>query len=295
MTTLNRRAFLSWVLAAVFVPGLATAGEKKLEAGDLIAIQEGGLPVILSAPHGGQGEIPGVVARKGEGLQKGASGFRTERDVNTDLLAFELASELERKLGKKPYFVVAKFHRRYIDANRPADIAVEDPKARQVYDVYHQTLKQFCGEVQKVFGHGLVLDIHGQSSARDTVFRGTQNGKTDRALVQRVGDKAHAGPESFCGLLASHGMTVKPTDTSRETAGFTGGYIVQTCGSHEGIGAIQLEFGSDLRTKAILKTTAAKAADAITTFVKLYFSESRRRNAERIQSFSRTTASIRLA
>lgn len=270
MINLNRRAFLARALAAACLPGLADAAEKKSAASDFIVIQEGKLPVILSAPHGGQMEIPGVAPRKGEGLQKGASGFRTERDVNTELLAFEVAAALEKKLGKKPYFVVAKFHRRYIDANRPTDIAVEDPKAKEVYDAYHATLAKFCEEVRRAFGHGLALDIHGQSSAKDTVFRGTQNGKTARALVERFGEKVHAGPESFCGLLAAQGFTVKPTDTSRETAGFTGGYITQTCGAREGIGAIQLEFGSDLRKKEVLKTTAAKVADAVVAFIKLY-------------------------
>lgn len=260
-------------MAAISLATGAGAEQKKSAPAGFIAIQEGQLPVILSAPHGGQGEIPGVSARQGDGLQKGASGFRTERDVNTEQLALAVASALETKLGKKPYYVVAKFHRKFIDPNRPADIAVEDPKARQVYDAYHQTLARFCGEVQKAFGHGLVLDIHGQGTARDTVFRGTQNGKTDRALVQQFGEKVHAGPESFCGLLAARGLTVQPTDTSRETAGFTGGYITQTCGAREGIGAIQLEFGSDLRKKENLKTTAAKVADAIAAFAKLYLSD----------------------
>ncbi len=253
----------------VLIAWVAAAATAAAAADDFIAIQEGNLPVILSAPHGGQSGIPGVAPRKGDGLQKGAGGFRTERDVNTDLLAFEVASALDKKLGKKPYVVVAKFHRRYLDANRPANIAVEDPKAKQLYDAYHATLAKFCDEVRRMFGHGLVLDIHGQSAAKDTVFRGTQNGRTDRALVQRFGEKVHAGPESFCGLLAAQGLTVKPTDTSRETAGFTGGHIVQSCGAREGIGAIQLEFGSNLRKKETLQTTAVKVAETIAAFIKL--------------------------
>jgi len=237
---------------------------------EFVAIQAGQLPIILSAPHGGQAEIPGVPPRKGAGIKKGASGFRTERDVNADQLAVEVASALETKMGKKPYYVVAKFHRRFADANRPANIAYEDPKAGQIYDAYHQALARFCDAIHKNFGYGLVLDFHGQSSVRDTVFRGTQNGTTDHALVQRFGEKVHVGPNSFCGLLTTQGITVKPTDASRETAGFTGGYIVQTCGAREGIGAIQLEFGFDLRKKENLKTTAAKVADAIAAFAKLY-------------------------
>jgi N-formylglutamate amidohydrolase len=246
------------------------AAEKEFSPESLLTVQEGALPVILSAPHGGQAEVPGELPRQGVGLEKGARGFRIERDVNTEHLALEVAAALEKKLGKKPYYVVAKFQRKFADANRPASIAYEHPKAGRAYDAYHDALARFCKAVRQSFGCGLLVDIHGQSSARDTVFRGTQNGKTDRALVERFGAKAHAGPESFCGLLAAQGFTVVPTDTSRETGGFTGGYIVQTCGEREGIGAVQLEFGSNLRKDEILKDTAGKLADAIAAFAKRY-------------------------
>ncbi len=193
--------------------------------------------------------------------------------MNTEHLEVEVAAALENKMGKKPYYVVAKFQRKFADANRPADIAYEHPKAGRAYDAYHQTLARFCKAVHKSFGCGLLLDLHGQSSARDTIFRGTQNGKTDRTLAERFGAKTHAGPESFCGLLAAQGFAVVPTDTSRETSGFTGGYIVQTCGNHEGIGAVQMEFGSNFRKDEVLKATAAKVAAALAAFAKLYLAD----------------------
>ena len=248
----------------------SVSGERADEPGKLVASQVGTLPVILSAPHGGQDAIPGVPPRKGEGLKPGPSGFRAGRDTNTEQLALEVASAVETRLGRKPYYVVAKFHRKFVDANRPAHIAYEDARAGLVYDAYHQALVRFCEAVRKEFGYGLVLDLHGQGSAPDTVFRGTQNGKTDRALALLFGEEVHAGPASFCGLLAAQGITVQPTDTSRETSGYAGGYIVQTCGAREGIGAVQLEFGADLRKTDNLKATAAGIADAIVGFLKRY-------------------------
>ena len=69
--------------------------------------------------------------------------------------------------------------------------------------------------------------------------------------------------------------TGKPLDGSKETSGFTGGFIVQTYGSHTGYGidAIQLEFGGDFRAKENLKDTAAKVANAVRKYSDLYLSE----------------------
>jgi len=239
---------------------------------DLVATQEGELPIILSAPHGGMLPIPGVPERKGEGLAKGPSGFFTGRDTGTEELTYQIAKAIEAKLGKKPYVVVARFHRKFIDPNRPPEIAYESPQAKPVYDAYHGTLGRYCRDVQKAYGRGLLLDVHGQGTAADTIFRGTQNGKTVALLTQRFGAKAQDGPQSLFGLLAERGCKVHPADGGREQAGFTGGYIVKTYGSHEGHGidAIQLEFGGDYRAKARQQDTAVKVADAIAAFAKLY-------------------------
>ena len=49
----------------------------------LVFVQTGDLPIILSAPHGGTGEVPGVTERTGAGLATGPSGFFTGRDTGT--------------------------------------------------------------------------------------------------------------------------------------------------------------------------------------------------------------------
>jgi N-formylglutamate amidohydrolase len=259
-------------LAAAALAAGPAASQQKGAPDDLVLTQTGELPLILSAPHGGLRAIPGAPVRKGEGLPKGSKGFFTGRDTGTEELALEVAAAVENRFGKKPHYVIARFHRKYVDANRPAAIAYEHAKAKPVYDAYHAALERACREVQKTYGRGLLLDIHGQGSARDTVFRGTQNGKTVTLLVQRYGAKAHNGPESLFGLLAARGWKVHPQGEGKEQAGFTGGYIVQTYGSHQGYGidAIQLEFGGDYRAKDSRKDTAARLADAVAAYAKRY-------------------------
>jgi N-formylglutamate amidohydrolase len=242
---------------------------------DLVTTQEGKLPVILSSPHGGTKDVPGVAPRKGEGLPTGGSGFFAGRDTNTEELAHAVSAAIEKKTGQKPYMVVAKFHRKYIDANRPPEIAYEDVKAKPTYDAYRETLAAYCRAVKKEYGRGLLLDIHGQGRMNDTVIRGTRDGKTVSLLIQRYGEKAHTGSESFFGLLAANGCKVFPENLAdKDFAALNGGDIVHTYGSGEyGIDAIQLEFGGDLREKAKLTDTAGKVASAVDKFAKLYLTD----------------------
>ena len=67
---------------------------------------------------------------------------------------------------------------------------------KPVYDAYHAALTDYCRDVQQKFHMGLLLDIHGQATAEDTVFRGTQDGKTVTLLRERFGEAARTGQES---------------------------------------------------------------------------------------------------
>lgn len=271
MTTQRYVSLLSLLLGGGW---FALAQEpKKPATSDLVAVQEGKLPIILSAPHGGTKPIPDVPARTGEGMTKGGAGYFTGRDVGTEELAHAVAEAIEAKLKAKPYFVIARFHRKYLDANRPTAIGMESEKARPTYDAYHDHLAKFCRDVQKKYGRGLLLDIHGQGSAADTVFRGTANGKSVKLLVERFGKDAHEGPKSLFGFLAAGGWKVYPTEAGApEKPGLNGGYITRHYGSSDtyGIDAYQLEFGGDYRKKEHRAETARKLAEAVARYAELY-------------------------
>ncbi len=260
------------LLTLVFVAP-ASADTPALKPAEFVSVQAGKLPILISAPHGGAKDVPGVAPRTGEGLTKGGAGFFAGRDTGTEELAHAIASAIEKKLGAKPYFVIAKFHRKYLDANRPPEIGVESKAARPVYDAYHDTLAGYCKDVKTEYGRGLLIDVHGQGTAKDTIFRGTQNGKTVTLLRQRFGEKAHTGEQSLFGLLAANGCKVFPADlTGKEQAGFTGGHIVQKYGSHEGYGidAMQLEFGGDYRAREARTKTAERVTAAVAKYYELY-------------------------
>ena len=240
---------------------------------ELVLVQRGGLPVLISAPHGGTLKIEGVEPRTGEGMNKGPSGFFAGRDGGTEELAQAVIEAIEERMGKRPYSVISSTHRKYLDPNRPAEIAFEDPDAAPAYERYHDSCKTFCNEILEQYQAGLLLDIHGQGTSAETVYRGTGNGKTVTRLRQRFGESAHSGEKSLFGFLADAQWKVFPNPhDGKEQSGFTGGYIVQSHGSHQpsGIDAVQLEFGFDYRRPASRKKTAQALAEAVERYLKEY-------------------------
>jgi glutamine amidotransferase-like uncharacterized protein/N-formylglutamate amidohydrolase len=240
---------------------------------ELVETQNGGLPIILSAPHDGSLDIPSVKPRTGKGLEAKPGGFVTARDTGTAPLAQLVSQAIEKRFGQKPYLVINRAHRKFMDPNRPAEEAYEEKAAQEVYETYHKFLNRACEEVRKNYKSGLLLDIHGQGSRRNTVFRGTQNGLTVQLLRNRFGEGAHSGETSFLAMLDSRKFIVYPNPfDGKEQAGFTGGFIVKNYGSHTtyAIDAIQLEFGGLYRTADNRENAATVIADAVAEYASLY-------------------------
>ena len=255
----------------------ATPAQSAERSASLVAIVSGQLPIILSAPHGGQEAIPGVTQRQGTGVED----FNTGRDTRTDELAQLAARELERQFNAKPFSVIARFERKYLDVNRSTDAAFESGAVKDHYETYHGALREFIQRVKSQWGNGLLLDIHGEGADTAAIYRGTQNGKTVKSLLDRFGSPAVSGKQSVLGQMASKGYKVLPSDNNSENeTRYLGGYIVQNYGSHQpsGVDAIQLEFGSSLRARANLERTARDLARSIEVFAREYL-PSRKLNA----------------
>ncbi len=256
--------------AVLLLLGSAAVLSAEGPAAELMTVKVGTLPIILTAPHDGTLAVPGVPARKGEGVAK----FVTARDTGSAALAERLAAAIEKRLGGRPHVIVAHFGRRFIDANREAAGAYEAEKARPVYDAYHAAIEDARKRVVKEFGRGLLLDIHGQGAERDTIFRGTANGKTAAHLLGRFGKGALTGPKGLFGALEKKGVKVHPACASdeKEDRRFSGGYTVQRHGSRDGgtVDAIQLEMGGDHRSAKGRAEAAARLAEAVEVFAREY-------------------------
>lgn len=250
--------------AAVLAPRAASAAPA-YDPESLVTVRPGTMPVILAVPHDGGERVPGVPERSG--------GVRV-RDTSTELLATRTADAIEKASGRRPWLVVARFSRRFVDANRSADEAVESPDALPAWQAYHAHLAAFIAQVRERWpGGGLLIDVHGQGVDASTVFRGTRNGLSVRALLQRHGRDAIDGEASLLGVLREHGHGGEPAPGAREVR-FAGGNTVEAYGSHQsaGIDAIQLEFGRSMRES---EDAARDLADAILRFEKAYLSGER--------------------
>jgi N-formylglutamate amidohydrolase len=269
------RGILSWLLfgLALALP-LQALAQSSADASKLLSVWVGTLPLIISAPHGGREPIPGVPQRRGVGVAE----FTTGRDNHTDELAETVALKLGARLGVKPFVIIARFDRKFLDVNRPASGAYESAGAKPFYDAYHRALEESSAKVRAQWGGGLVLDIHGQGGEVETIYRGTDNGETVAALVQRYGKEALSGPKSIFGQLAAQGYKVLPDPSGSERERrYVGGYTARIYGSHRGtkIDAIQIELGTQLRAKANLDRTATDLAQAIEVFARQYLPLSR--------------------
>lgn len=263
-----------WLLLVVpfaLIPA-AEAAPEPAKRQDLVSIQRGTLPIIVSAPHGGKLPIPEVPVRLGSGVKM----FATVRDANTSELAEKFIALLEKQLGGKVWFAIARFDRKHLDVNRPREGAYEDEKAKPVYEAYHEALAEACKTIQQKHGAGLMLDIHGQGVFENQICRGTANGKSVKLLVERHGRPALVGRNSVLGQLERAGYRVLPkcdaSEETKEESQFNGGYMVQNYGSHTGYGidVIQLEFGTHLRARETYSKTADNLADAVAAFHDAY-------------------------
>jgi N-formylglutamate amidohydrolase len=228
----------------------------------MVVSSKGSLPLLLTVPHDG-GDFLGLLPVRKSGA--------LVRDAGTRELSERVATLLEQRVGQRPYLVIAKFSRKFLDANRSEAEAMESPDAMPAYQAYHGRIAEFVAELKARYPAGaLLVDVHGQSGDVNTTFRGTRAGLTARNLVQRFGPAALQGEHSLTGLLAARGYQVHPETGAaslREDPRYTGGHTVFTYGSQhaEGIDAIQLEFGKNHRENPRL---AEDVADALIGFMR---------------------------
>lgn len=227
--------------------------------GPCIEYLPGTLPLVISAPHGGYLKPADMPDRK-EG--------KVEQDSFTQEMARSIRDEFQARTGGTPYVIICRLHRVKLDCNREIKEAAQgNAIGEKAWHEYHDSIEKANAEVEKNFGTGLYIDLHGQRHPEGRVEIGYLLTAQELALgdeeisklaektgIRELGKRSPAsfvellrGKSSLGALLNAKGYTCVPSpDLHAPPEGqlyFSGGYDIQVHAAHDGstLSRIQIE------------------------------------------------------
>ncbi len=267
----------------------ALPGQTVLSDQGLIEFRSGQFPLILAAPHGGRRMDVDFPVRQ--------QGVRTA-DSNTDRLAVAIADALQTE-GHVPYVVLCHLHRKYMDANRPLDVACDaNSPATTVWQAYQDAIVAAKRAIVANSGRGLFVEIHGHGHpiprlelgyllrARDYDLPVGEFEKLSakcslREILSRGNnslDSLLRGPQSLGASLSRVQLPAVPSPDIRRPGTdpyFNGGWNTLTHGSRDGgtISSLQIELprpGMRDSQKAVAET-GKRLASALREFMETHY------------------------
>jgi Bacterial Ig-like domain (group 2) len=249
----------------------------------------GRLPVVLSAPHGGDLE-PDEIPDRTFGV--------TGTDRNTVELTLAVRDALMELTGFAPHVILSHLHRRKLDPNREiVEAAQGSPFAEEAWREFQGFIDDAESTVAADFGRGMYFDMHGHGHDIDRVELGyllsaDDLNRSDSALdlpavvasssIRDLGAMSPLpfsallrGPTSLGGLLGARGVRSVPSPgdpSPGSDAYFSGGFNTREHGSRdEGgvVSGIQLEhqFPGLRDTDENRRVYAAQLASAIRDYM----------------------------
>jgi hypothetical protein len=267
-------------------------GESYFGRSNYVEYFPGNLPMVLSAPHGGNMH-PDEIPDRTWGT--------TVQDRNTMDLALRIRSAIHAETGGYPYIIVTHLHRVKLDNNREiVEAAQGDPEAERAWWEHHTFIEEARRLVEESFGEGLYIDLHGHGHpnprlelgyllSRNDLTRPDEN-LDDAAYVEKssfrtLGSKAGVdfadlirGPLSLGTLFEAQGYPAVPSQAQPDPGGepfFSGGYSTWRHGSRDGsaISGVQIECNyPGVRDSAPNRQAFAEAlADILPVFFPTHF------------------------
>ena len=269
--------------------------EQTLKIEKYVEYQEGNCPIILTVPHGGTIVESFLTLRNTSNCPD--PDFATDLDYNTRELADEIDKAFYQQTGRHPYMIISLIKRNHVDFNRKRSYAIPagDENIGKIYDAYHAYVTEARNAVSQQYGHGLLLDIHGQSHSEqidlgyllpvstldksdETLNSGTYAASSSIAYLTRTNKAGLSfaqllrGEKSFGSILYKNGLECVPRPgnlSPGSTPYFYGGYTTRQYGSYGGgvVDAIQCEFRYSYRDTYEERVRAAAAfAKSVTEF-----------------------------
>lgn len=271
--------------------------EQTLKIEKYVEYREGNCPVILTVPHGGTIVESFLTLRNTSNCPD--PDFATDLDYNTRELADEIDKAFYQQTGRHPYMIISLIKRNHVDFNRKRSYAIPagDENIGKIYDAYHAYVTEARNAVSQQYGHGLLLDIHGQSHSEqidlgyllpvstldksdETLNSGTYAASSSIAYLTRTNKAGLSfaqllrGEKSFGSILYKNGLECVPRPgnlSPGSTPYFYGGYTTRQYGSYGGgvVDAIQCEFRYSYRDTYEERVRAAAAfAKSVDEFTK---------------------------
>lgn len=272
---------------AQFIPG-----NTYFDSTGFVEYRAGNLPIIISAPHGGDLEPDSIPDRD-------CAGCVTVKDAWTKPITEGLYDAFFEQTGCYPHVVINLLHRVKFDANRDiSDAANGNPTVEKAWRGYHAFIDSAKNKVVLENSRGLFLDIHGHGHPVQRIELGyllsgaelrlddntlnTTEFIEESSIRRLVGDNLSAndhsnllrGAESFGTLMTDKGFPSVPSQADpfpmEGEAYFSGGYNTVRHGSRDnmgGIDAIQIELNQEIRFD---ETNRAMLIDSLTHTVNQY-------------------------
>lgn len=270
----------------------AAVGKSVYGTRRLVEYVRGDSMLILAAPHGGRISVESYPERS-------SSSGVLRADANTDRLVKSIQAALAVKQRQVPHMIICHLQRKYMDANRPLDVACErDSPARQVWHDYQQAIDVAKSLVREKYGRGLFVEVHGHGHPRPRLELGYLLRARDYDLpsgelrklspqcsLREIAERGHTdlenllrGASSLGAFLAEVGVAAVPSPQQPRPGKepyFNGGWNTRQHGSRDGdtISSVQIEFPKPgMRdSTASIESTAPKIASALQAFLESHY------------------------
>jgi len=134
-----------------------TPGKSYFGRNNYIEYIAGNSPYIFSAPHDGELTPAEIPDRTGD--------ITTGHDTNVQDLIRRVGQAVFAREGRYPHIIICHLDRIKLDANREmAEATQGNPYAIQAWKEWHSFIDTAAQQVQKSFGRGFYIDLHGYSS-----------------------------------------------------------------------------------------------------------------------------------
>ena len=272
------------------------AGTSYFSSNDYVEYIAGNLPIIISAPHGGNLKPTSIPDRN-------CNNCVYVKDSYTQELIREIQDAIHRETSCYPHIIINRLHRIKFDANRDIeDAADNNVTVENAWYAFHEFIDTAKNQVLQKFTKGLYIDLHGHGHDIQRIELGyllsksklqlsneilneetyVQESSIQKLINNNVNTFTHSellrGEKSLGTLLSEKNYPAVPSSNiafpEDNEAYFRGGYNTRRHSKDDAISldGIQIECNRDIRfDEAARKQFADSLAIILLDFIAIHY------------------------